>query len=93
MLLKKSIKALLQSYPGLYRDMLEKILEILDGKSEKSTEVFRSVYLDLIELELQFYVIVHPLQPRDDQYSSSLLAALIKNGLLLIDEDSNKKFL
>ena len=46
--------------------MIEKLLEILDGSNEKSTEVLRSVYLDLIELELQFYVIVHTLQPRDD---------------------------
>ena len=56
-ILIKTVKAVLQTLPGLYRDTIERALSAL----QDSPEVLKLSCDELVEHELKFYWIVHPL--------------------------------
>ena len=90
----KTIKAILQTLPGLYRDTMQKALSVLETRQP---EVLSLSCDELVEHELQFYWIVHPLQPTDESYNSPLLLSLVRSGLLCSGSDKvsllNRAFL
>ena len=69
-------KAILLTFPGLYRETIQRSIQVLQSSGDV---IERSLPL-LVEDELKFYATIHPLQPSDESYASPLLTYLVQSA-------------